>query len=90
MSELEKNVAPQEENYESAKASYEVQEYYDVPTWYKKSFVWLWPTICAWLFITLASAPEYRVVSSIAFGAAVVGFQILAWLIQRAWPISKK
>ena len=90
MSENEKNVMHQEENYEKDKASYDVADYYDMPAWYRKSFVWLWPMLCIWLFITLVSAPEYKMVSSIGYLAVVVGFQILAWLMQAHWPITRK
>ncbi|MBR3544704.1 MAG: hypothetical protein IKN76_01435 [Oscillospiraceae bacterium] len=89
MSEMEKDVHASH-GYEEAKSEYDVGEYYDTPRWYKRCFVWLWPTICLWLFITIAAAPEYKAISSLGFGAAVIGFQICAWLMDRAWPIERE
>ena len=88
MSENEMKLDQQEENYERDKANYDVADYYDTPSWYKKFLIWLWPMICIWAFITLTSAPEYRLVSSLGYGAAVLGFQIMAWLMRRCWPVS--
>lgn len=90
MSEQEKILNQQGENYEKDKANYDVADYYDTPAWYKKFFIWLWPMITIWLFITLVSAPEYRVVSSLSYAGAVVGFQVLSWLMQAHWPVTIK
>ena len=90
MAENEKILGQQEDNYEKDKANYDVADYYDTPAWYKKFMIWLWPMICIWLFITLVAAPEYRVISSLGYALAVIGFQVLAWLMQKNWPVTIK
>lgn len=90
MSENKEIGSPQDDNYEKDKGNYDVADYYDTPVWYKRFFIWLWPTICIWLFITLVAAPEYRLVSSLGYGAVVLGFQVLAWIMQICWPITTK
>lgn len=74
-------------DYERDKASYEVLDYYDNPVWYKKWFIWLWPTIIIYIFLIAVSAPEDRTYTVLSFGAALAGFHLLSVCMRKFWPI---
>lgn len=75
------------EDYEQDKASYEVLDYYDMPAWYKRWFIWLWPLILVYLFLIAVSSPGSRMFTVVAFGGIIVLFQLIAVFVRKHWPL---
>ena len=88
MSEMNnKAVNDNTEDYEQEKSSYEVLDYYDMPAWYKRWFIWLWPLIVVYLFLIALSSPSSRMFTIVAFGAVIVLFQLIAVFVRTHWPL---